>query len=245
MIEQPRQAYLLLGAEPDLDFADPAATVAAMRDAPLVVALSAFTSPALLGCADVLLPVSPFAETSGTFVNCEGRVQSFNAVARPVGETRPAWKVLRVLGNLLELDGFSQNDSEAVAAEVLDEEVAARLGNGVTGITVSSAAATAPGGLERVADVPIYFADPLVRRARSLQKTRDAAAPTARIGKATLAALGIEAGAKVRLKQGNASAELVVTGDDTVAAGCVRVAAAHPATAALGPMCGDISVERV
>jgi NADH-quinone oxidoreductase subunit G len=244
MIEDPRQAYLVLGAEPDLDFADPAATVAAMRGARLVVALSAFDSPALRDCADVLLPVSPFTETSGTFVSCEGRVQSFNAVARPLGETRPAWKVLRVLGNLLELDGFGQNDSEAVVAEVLGEDVAARLGNEVSGVAV----ATVPGAhgrLERVTDVPIYFADPLVRRARSLQKTRDAAAPTARASTATLAALGIEAGARVRVKQGNVGAELVVVADDTVAAGCVRVAAAHPLTAALGPMCGEISVERV
>jgi NADH-quinone oxidoreductase subunit G len=188
--------------------------------------------------------VSPFTETSGTFVSCEGRVQSFNAVARPLGETRPAWKVLRVLGNLLELDGFGQNDSEAVVAEVLGEDVAARLGNEVSGVAV----ATVPGAhgrLERVTDVPIYFADPLVRRARSLQKTRDAAAPTARASTATLAALGIEAGARVRVKQGNVGAELVVVADDTVAAGCVRVAAAHPLTAALGPMCGEISVERV
>ncbi len=73
----------------------------------------------MLDYADVLLPVSPFSETSGTFVNTEGRVQSFYAAAKPLGEARPAWKVLRVLGNLLDLDGFDFNSSEEVRAEVL------------------------------------------------------------------------------------------------------------------------------
>jgi len=98
--------------------------------------------------------------------------------------------------------------------------------------------------LERVADVPIHFADPIARRAPSLQKTRDAAVPTARIAPATLAALGLAAGDRVRVAQGTASVELVAQADDGLAAGCVRVAAAHPSTAALGAMSGDLSVER-
>jgi NADH-quinone oxidoreductase subunit G len=246
MIEQPLKAYLLLNAEPDRDFANPSATMASMSAAELVVALSAFRSPALLAVADVLLPVSPFTETSGSFVNCEGRVQSFNAVARPQGETRPAWKVLRVLGNLLGLEGFDQNDSEAVVAEVLSREVAPRLGNGLSGGVLGIEAAVAAGaGLERVSDVPIYLADPLVRRADALQRTRDAASPVARASSATLAALGIAPGAIVRLGQGGGSAELAIVADDGVAENCVCVSAAHAATASLGAMCGAISVERV
>ena len=95
-----------------------------------------------------------------------------------------------------------------------------------------------------MSDVPVYFADPLVRRSPPLQKTRDAAAPSARASAATLARLGFEAGARVRVKQGGA-AELTVVVDENVADKCVRIAAAHPATAALGPMCGEISLERV
>jgi len=244
MIEQPLKAYLLLNAEPDLDFADPVAAVEVLRAAPLVVAMSAFTSPALLACADVLLPIAPFTETSGTFVSCEGRAQNFNAVARPRGEARPGWKVLRVLGNILELDGFEQNDSEAVSAEVLSLPIGARLGNGVSGIELSNSAANGS-ALERVSDVPIYFADPIVRRAPALQKTRDAAVPAARANAATIAALGLESGARVRVRQGGAIAELALVADENVANRCVRVAAAHPATAALGAMCGEISLERV
>ncbi len=243
MVAQPRQAYVLMGAEPDCDFADPVATTKALSAAQMVVALSAFDSASLREVADVMLPVAPFTETSGTFVNCEGRAQSFSAVARPQGETRPGWKVLRVLGNLLALDGFAFNDSEAVRAEALGAELGPQLNNAIEGIVVSAAAA--PGAaLERVADVPIHFADPLARRAPALQKTRDAAAPTARMAPATLAALGLADGDRVRVVQGGGRAELVAVADAGLAAGCVRVAAAHASTAALGAMSGELSVER-
>jgi NADH-quinone oxidoreductase subunit G len=244
MIEQPRHAYLLMGADPELDFADPVATMAALSAAQLVVALSAFDSASLRKVADVMLPLAPFTETSGTFVNCEGRAQSFSAVARPQGDGRPGWKVLRVLGNLLGLDGFDYPDSEAVRAEALGGELGERLSNALEGVDVAMHAANT-GTLERVADVPIYFADPIVRRAASLQKTKDAAAPVARIAPATMAALGIQAGERVRLLQGGGRVELEVVADEGLAAGCIRVAAAHASTVALGPMSGQISVERI
>ncbi|MBP7467005.1 MAG: NADH-quinone oxidoreductase subunit G [Thauera sp.] len=244
MIEQPRKAYVLMNVEPDLDVANPVATMAAVDSAQLVVALSSFDSPALRQVADVLLPLAPFTETSGTFVNCEGRAQSFTAVAKPLGEVRPGWKVLRVLGNLLALEGFGQADSDAVRAEALTGDLAAALDNGLEGVVVSSATGAA-GVLERVADVPIHFADPIVRRAPSLQKTRDAALPTARISPATLAALGVAGGDRVRVSQGPGHVELIAQADEGLAVGCVRVAAAHPTTAALGAMSGDLNVERV
>ncbi len=115
---QPLKAYFLLHAEPELDCANPQQAMAALKGADLVVALTPFKTRAL-DYAHVILPVAPFTETSGTFINTEGRVQSFNAVVKPLGETRPAWKVLRVLGNLLGLPGFEQDSSEAVRAEVL------------------------------------------------------------------------------------------------------------------------------
>ena len=244
MIEQVRKAYVVMGAEPAFDFANPSATTAAMETAQLVVGLTAFDSASLRRVADVMLPIAPFSETSGTYVNCEGRAQSFVAVARPQGETRPAWKVLRVLGNLLALDGFSQADSEAVRDEILDADLGAQLSNGIEGVVVSTATAS-PAALERVTDVPIHFSDPLVRRAGALQKTRDAAAPRARISPATMESLGLVAGDRVRVAQGAATAELVVQCDSGLAAGCVRIAAAHVSTSTLGGMSGDLSVERV
>jgi NADH-quinone oxidoreductase subunit G len=243
MIDQPRKAYVLFGVEPDLDVANPAATMSAVASAQLVVALSAFDSASLREVADVMLPTAPFSETSGTFVNCEGRAQSFNAVARPLGETRPGWKILRVLGNLLQIDGFAYADSEGVRLDALAGDMSARLGNGISGIDVV-ASVSAAHALERVADVPLYFADGLVRRAPSLQKTRDASAPVARMAAATLATVGLVSGDRVRVK-GDGQIELTAIVDDGVALGCVRVAAAHATTAALGPMSGQLSVERV
>ncbi len=242
MVEQPRKAYVLFGIDPELDTANTPATLSALASAELVVGMSVFDSAALREVADVLLPLAPFTETSGTFVNCEGRAQSFNAVARPRGDARPGWKVLRVLGNLLKFDGFSYEDSEAVRNDALRGDIAARLSNAAC--VVEALAQAAPVGLERVADVPIHFADPIVRRAPALQKTRDAAAPVARIAPQTLAALGIESGSKVRLKQGG-QLEVVVVSDAQLAPGCVRLAAAHASTAVLGAMSGEISLERV
>lgn len=244
MIEQARKAYVVMGAEPAFDFANPSATTAAMGAAQLVVALSAFDSVSLRGVADVMLPIAPFSETSGTYVSCEGRAQSFVAVARPQGETRPAWKVLRVLGNLLALDGFAQSDSEAVRDEALSADFTAKLNNEIEGVVVSTAT-TSSAALERVTDVPIYFADPLVRRAEALQRTRDAKQPTAAISPLTLETLGLAQGDRVRVAQGDASAELLVQVDTGLAVGCVRVAAAHISTSALGAMSGDLTLERV
>ncbi|HSQ72208.1 MAG TPA: molybdopterin-dependent oxidoreductase, partial [Rubrivivax sp.] len=120
MLSQPMKALLLLNTEPVLDSADAAATRQALAGAGLVVALTPFKD-AVADVADVMLPVAPFTETAGSFVNAEGRVQSFHGVVKPLGETRPAWKVLRVLGNLLGLDGFDFETVEDVRAEALGD----------------------------------------------------------------------------------------------------------------------------
>jgi len=244
MVDSPRRAYVLFGAEPDLDFADARSTEAALQSAEIVVALSAFDSPSLRECADVLLPVAPFSETSGTFVNCEGRPQGFNAVARPLGECRPGWKVLRVLGTLLGLEGFAYEDSESVTRAAFGSDEAQRLADSTVFAISSGPTTVAVGGLERVADVPIYFADPIVRRSTPLQKAKDAAAPVARLNSAMLAQLGIASGERVRVGQAGAAVELTAVADDTLVVGCVRIAAAHRTTAALGPLSGRLSVER-
>ena len=245
MLAAPRQAYLILNAEPELDCADPQQAISALKQAETVVVLSPFKLSGALDYADVLLPVSPFTETSGSFVNTEGRVQSFSAVAQPLGDTRPAWKVLRVLGNLLALSGFEQDSSEAVRAEVFDgatpEFVADRLDNQASAVALDLSAAA--GALERVADVPIYFADALVRRAPSLQRARDAAAPTARMNAAQLQKLGIAAGQQLRIKQGSGSAVLMAELDERLPEGAVRIAAAHPSVAGLSDLQGAITVE--
>ena len=247
MLAAPCRAYFVLHAEPELDCANPQQALTALKGADLVVAMTPFKTRAL-DYAHVILPIAPFTETSGSFINTEGRVQSFHAVVKPQGETRPAWKVLRVLGNLLGLAGFEQDNSETVRDEALGGmtgSVAERLNNRAEGIAVSLAP-TAPAlqpKLERVADVPIHFADPLARRAPSLQMTRDAAPPAARMNAATLAKLGLTAGAQVKVSLGG-TAVLAVQLDAGVPDGCVRVAAGHELTSGLGPMQGELTVER-
>jgi NADH-quinone oxidoreductase subunit G len=167
------KAALLLNLEPG---ADSAVDGAALAQTSMVVTLSPFRTN--LDISDVLLPIAPFSETSGSFVNAEGRLQSFHAVVRPLGETRPAWKVLRVLGNLLALPGFDADSSAAVLAAALPGVSsgqmvdAARLSNDAPGMGPAAADQSPAAKAPCVAS--IYQLDGLVRRAPSLQLTQDA-----------------------------------------------------------------------
>ena len=172
MLDATLDATLLLNVEPDADFHATDDAVAKLAKQDFVVALTPFVSDALLEAADLLLPIGTFAETSGTYVNVEGTWQSFSGVANPVGEARPAWKVLRVLGNLVDADGFDYVTSEDVLAEcrtqVGDVEACAYKGIGK---------AAKVNGEDKPADeidVPLYSVDGLVRRATALQRTTEA-----------------------------------------------------------------------
>jgi NADH-quinone oxidoreductase subunit G len=240
MLRQGMKALLLLNVEPALDAADAAAATAALQGSGLVVALTPFKDAAVEN-ADVLLPIAPFTETAGSFVNAEGRLQSFTGVVPPRAEARPAWKVLRVLGNLLGLQGFDFDSAGQVLAEALGDPATLpqRLDNRVN----ADFAGGAPAALERIADVPIYAADALVRRAAALQRTADARPPVAGLPSALWAQLGLQPGAKVRVSQGGASVVIPAQADPSLAPSAVRVPAGHPDTAALGPMFGPIAVE--
>ncbi len=229
-----KKALLLLNAEPRLDCADPLAT----ENAAFIVNLTAWKSDV----GDVLLPIAPFTESAGTFISTEGRVQSFQAVVAPLGEARPAWKVLRVLGTLLGRPGCAFDTIDEVRAACLaGRDVASLLSN-----RIELAAATAPGatGVQRIADVPIYFADPLVRRAPALQRTRDAQLPKAWMNGKLLKKLGLAEGQPVLARMAAAPARLAAALDDKLPDDCVRIAAAHAATADLGPMFGALSLEK-
>ncbi|MGE5089305.1 MAG: NADH-quinone oxidoreductase subunit NuoG [Candidatus Levyibacteriota bacterium] len=237
-----RRAYMVVHAEPEFDCANPVAARAALQKAEFVVVLSPFRHG--MKYADVLLPVAPFTETSGTFVNCEGRVQGFHGVAAPAGESRPGWKVLRVLGTMLEVPDFAFETAEAVRDAALAQagDLASRLSNATR--TPIATPATSAAAVERVADVPIHFADPLVRRAASLQQTADARPPKARVNRTLLDALGIAEGAQIKVRQGAGEAVLATQVDPAVPPGVVRIAAAHPSTCGLEGLSGPVTVER-
>jgi len=240
MLAEPLKAYIVLHAEPRFDTDAGDAAVATLQRAEFAVALTAYRSEAEQW-ADVMLPVAPFTETAGTFINAEGRAQSFKGVASPVGQSRPAWKVLRVLGNVLQLPDFDDDTSEAVRDDVLCGDFSGQLDNRITAACGLGDAAT---GLQRITDVPIYRSDALVRRAESLQIMAEKSAPAARMHAATLEKLGVADGERVRVVSSQGAVELFAQRDDGVPAGAVRIAAAWPHTAALGSAFGSLTVER-
>ena len=214
--------------------------MAGLRAAEFVVQLS----PWITGTeyAHAVLPIAPFTETAGTFVSIEGRAQHFYATVNPLGEARPGWKVLRVLGTLLGRRGMAFDTIDEVRRACLDgKDIAKLLSNQIGSLP---AAARNGSGLQRIADVPMYFADPLVRRSPPLQKTREAQPPRAWMNSRLLQQLGVGAGQPVTVKQGAGEARLLAALDDKLPDNCVRVPAGHASTASLGAMFGAVQVER-
>ncbi|TFH12202.1 MAG: NADH-quinone oxidoreductase subunit G [Nitrosomonadales bacterium] len=244
----PCRAYMLLNLEPELDTYNPQVAIKTLDAADLVIMMSTYkiNTSANVDYADVILPISPFTETSGTFINTEGRAQNFNGVVAPLGDTRPAWKILRVLGNLLQLEGFDFDTPEKVYAEVipLDSDIKKNLDNRLNNFTARELRLESD-SIQRIAEVPIYQADPIVRHAESLQLTRDAAEePVAWMSGNLLERLGLCVGDKAGLKQGEGEVFLRVDCDDKLPPNCVRLVSAHPMTAKLGDMFGEITVKK-
>jgi NADH-quinone oxidoreductase subunit G len=248
ILAQPRKAYLLLHAEMDLDTANPHGARAAMHAADLVVVLSPFRHG--LEYAQALLPVSPFTETAGSFVNMEGRLQNFQSVVRPLGETRPAWKVLRVLGSLLHLPGFDYDNIDEIRADCLAAigPLESRLDNAIEDESAPLGASTAhdaPAGLERIGEVPIYQVDGIVRRAESLQLTHDAQAAFVSLPGTLVEKLGLRQYDLVRIRQRGGEATLPFLRDDKLPPNCARIPAACAQTSGLAALFGEIEIERV
>jgi len=242
---QSKKAYVLLNVEPELDCANPQLARSALEKAEMVVVMSPYRHG--MDYADILLPIAPFSETSGTFVNAEGRAQGFNGTVKPLGDTRPAWKVLRVLGNLLSLENFSYESSEDIRNEVLGVktldglDLSARLSNRAD---IAMHAPQTSTEIQRVADVPIYFSDAIARRSESLQQTVDAQAPKVKLSASLAQSLGVSVGGLVRVTQGTGSVTLPCAIESGLPNNVVRLAAAHASTAALGAMFGSIKVEK-
>ena len=239
------QAFILMNVEPEFDTYNSQQALKTIKSSEFVVSMSAYKGNAG-DYADVLLPIAPFTETSGTYVNTEGQIQSFNGVVSPLGETRPAWKVLRVLANLLALEKFDYETPEQIRAEIFPDglEINQYLSNSLRSSDVE-VKVIEEHGIQRIGEVPIYQADPIVRRAESLQSTHDALPPKAWMAVEMLESLGITAGAQVKIKQGEESVQLEAACDEKLPANCVRIAGAHPKTVALGALFGEILVEKL
>ncbi len=240
MIDQPRQGYLLWDLEPAFDLANPAQAMRIFNEASSVVAVTAFVGSDLAACADVLLPLAPVPETDGTYINCDGLSQVFEAALKPSGQSRAGWKILRVLGERLEINGFDFVDLEPVRREL---EQAGQINR-----DEPDRPEPLQGDSEmlwRIGDVGICASDSLVRRAQSLQQTTHATDLTLRINPALVERLGLGDSPTVRVCQGSAEATLEWIADERIAPNAVWLPAANRAASELGASFGPISVEVV
>ncbi|MDX1605461.1 MAG: NADH-quinone oxidoreductase subunit NuoG [Candidatus Competibacterales bacterium] len=241
MLTEPRRAYLLIGGvEPDYDCREAAGALEAVRGAEFVLALSPFADDRLRDYAHLVLPTAAFAETAGTYVNAEGRWQTFQGACKPPGEARPGWKVLRVLGNAFDLPGFDQSDARQVLGEV--QLACAELQPDNLRASDAAHAEVKLNGLWRCGDVPIYAVDALVRRAPALQRTPLAEAARVRLSAATARRAGVHNAARAELRQNGYAVQLPLELDESVPEHVVWVSAALADSVALGPMVGPVEL---
>ena len=241
LTEEKLAACLLLNIEPDTDAADANALMATLNDADFVVSISAYNSASVKQVADVMLPAANFMETSGTYVNAEGFWKSFKGVVEPKGGARPAWKILRVLGNLTGVDGFEYLSSEDVKAEVRSYCESIELSNAVDSSATVKADSTTD--LHRSSDVPMYASDAIVRRATSLQQTADAQTMCVRLNSAEAGRLGVSEASTVTVKQGDNSAALMLVIDDTIPDASAWIPLAVEGNDVLGSAFDAVSIE--
>ncbi len=244
MFEEPLRGYLLMGVEPELDSSNSAAASRTLEEAEFVVSLTSFASDRMKQYADVLLPISPFSETSGTFVNIEGRWQSFAGAVMPLGDSRPGWKVLRVLGNLFDLQGFEYTSSEQVRDELKAACAGIEPSAEVAWRCLADIEPVVVGGLCRIGEVPVYATDALVRRSKPLQQTQDAVAAAVHLNESVATSLGLADGDVAQVVQGGGSVWLPVVIDERVADGCAVIPAALPETMELGAIHGPVDVSK-
>ncbi|NKB76051.1 MAG: NADH-quinone oxidoreductase subunit G [Gammaproteobacteria bacterium] len=235
MLAAKLKAYVLLGCEPELDHIDGQSAMNAMLAADFVLQISAFKSSNVMKYADVILPMAAFTEAAGTYVNCEGRVQKSSVAAPPKEESRPAWKILRVLGNFMEFSGFDQITLDDVTSEVSFENLSSPKGktqeNSDTTIHYHHTR-----GLQRISDTPMYRAEATLRNAKALQKTADNPPPAAGLNAKMMEKYGFSDSdlTLVVTTNGEGNTVLPIRLDNRVPNDCVYISAGHLETAPLG-----------
>ena len=227
MLENQRKAYVLLNTELERDAYNTQLALAALNKAETVVVMSAYINEDMLQYADVILPITPFTETAGSYVNMQGTWQMFNGVTRPLGDSKPAWKVIRVLGNKFNLDGFEQDSIEDVRSELNGlKDTSSYLNNNAKFDSFAVSLPTIT-GLIRFGITGIYSGDSIVRRATSLQQTAWAKLPMLAISNQLASKLNLIDGNEVVVKQSHAQNKYNVAVSETVASDVVLLAKDH------------------
>ncbi|CZG70838.1 NADH-quinone oxidoreductase subunit G [Legionella pneumophila serogroup 1] len=234
------KGYLLMGVEPGYDFANPAGARQSMLAAEFVVLLSAYEHESMHDYADVILPIAPYAETSGTYINIDNTWQTVKGAMLPLGESRPAWKVLRVLGNLLHCKKFDYTSTEDILEEVkeavsmtMEHEYEPYYPESLPVINQS---------LVRVGEWPLYRIDAITRNAKELQLCAASESACIRIHPSTADRLKLEEIATV--SQGDIEITLPLKRDERIAVDVVWVANAMPETVDLGHSFAAITIKR-
>ena len=231
-----------MGIDPLMDTAVPSETRQSLSEAEFVISISSFATDSLLELSDVILPMALYAENEGCFVNATGIVQNFNSVIKPFGESRPAWKILRVLGSRLSLSGFDAIEVADVLGDSLHnwmarEFVAPECDKGETAAVLDT------DGLEMIVEIPMYRGDSLVRHADSLQKTLEIK-KVVRICSDTASSLSLVDGERVTVRLGDRAALAEVILDDAIAPGAVHVLGACPELLDVLDNCAQVSLEK-
>jgi len=244
MFDSQLGAYVLMNIEPEFDCANPVKSIEALKSADCVVSLTPYITDSIKSYADVILPVATSVETAGTYVNVAGDWQSFNGIAPPVGEARPAWKVLRVFGNLFEANGFDYISVEDILEEI--ETQTKTLDTELKPYTLSTIeAAGSSDGLIRVGGVAVHGSDNVVRRATALQETKDAIADQfISLSEATAKSFNVENGDKVVVQQGDERVTGTVRIDKGLAERCVSIPSGTPLSAQLGAQAASVIIEK-
>jgi len=240
MVSEDMNAFILLNVEPELDCANSAEALGAVKNADFVISLTPFVSNAMREYADVLLPVTPFTETSGTYVNAAGVWQSFNGSVKPLGEARPGWKVLRVMGNFLKQAGFDYLTSEEIRDELdaLTGSLQSDSRSEIAPVVVDSNKAD----LTRIGHTAMYSTDNIVRRAVALQETDDALSNMIVVNSTTAEKLGITGNDSVVVIQSNHRVTLPLYIEDAVPDDCAFIPTGVTSCVELGESYGSVEV---
>ncbi|MBF8270408.1 MAG: NADH-quinone oxidoreductase subunit G, partial [Gammaproteobacteria bacterium] len=241
MLAEKLPAYLLLNLEPELDCWDGAQALAALEAAECVIAMTAYVTDTMQRYADVLLPIAQYAENEGSFINMAGTTQSFTAIVRAPGTARPAWKVLRVLGNTFELNGFNQDSVLQVSAELSGALANTRPDNNHAWRKPEKLA-TLNGTLLRISERSVNSVDPLVRRAQALQETGDVADGTVHVSSQTARDIGVANGQPVLIEQQGRKVTMPLSIDDRLPARTVLIQNGKMVT---GPRFGEIKLRKI
>ncbi len=241
MLTNPLKAYLLFGIEPEFDCANPSASLSNLNNADFVVCCSPYMTETMQSYADVILPTVPFTETGGTFVNCNGVWQAFKASNKPLGEARPGWKVLRVLGNFLDVPNFDYLQLEDVTQEI---KQAVDVMNVDVADKYQPTQLAATDKLQRLGFRPLYRVDNVVRRSAPLQAADTTNFAAVYINTQLAQQLNLSEKDVVEVQQGEATVDMSVVIDERIADQCVQVFAANEHSTQLGANYGEIEIRR-